>query len=133
MTSIGRHIFHLDREARRPVLAKWVEKLPVGAVVEFRDRKRSEEQNDKMWPMLRELSAQVAVKGEYHSPEWWKNVFLVMLGRELEWGPAPGGMGFIPCITGSSQLTLKEFSDLLELIHKFGTENGVVFKESPDE
>ena len=127
--TIGRHTFRLDREERRPVLLKWVERLPVGAVLEFRDATRTEKQNDALWPRLREISRQVQVHGKTMSEEWWKNAFLVLLGKEVEWGPALNGNGFVPVVSGSSKLTVQEFSDLLDLIAAYGAENGVEFKE----
>jgi len=129
MGEIGRHTFRLDREARRPVLMKWVEKLPVGAVVEFRDATRTEEQNDKMWPMLREVARQVARNGVHYNEEAWKFAFLKALGKEVKLVPDIEGNGVTPYLDGSSKLTVKEFSDLIEMIYAFGAENGVEFKE----
>ena len=127
--TIGRHTFRLDREERRPVLLKWVEKLPVGAVMEFRDATRTEEQNDALWPRIRAISRQVEVHGKTMSEEWWKNAFLVLLGKEVEWGPALNGNVFVPVVSWSSKLTVQEFSDLLDLIAAYGAENGVEFRE----
>ena len=129
MTNIGRHTFRLDREERRPVLHAWVDKMPVGAVLEFRDATRTEEQNDKMWPLLREIARQVPVHGKTMSEEWWKNAFLILLGKEVEWGPALNGQWFVPVVAGSSKLTVKEFSDLIALRSAYGAEHGVEFKE----
>jgi len=128
MTEIGRHTFRLDREARRPLLLKWCERLPVGAVVEFRDARRSEEQNDKMWPMLREIARAVPIGGVYYDEEAWKFAFLKQLGKEVKLVPDPDGGGVTPYLSGSSKLTVREFSDLIELIQKFAAENGVTLE-----
>lgn len=129
MPDIGRHTFRLEHESRRPQLLRWCERLPVGAVVEFRYATRTEEQNDKMWPMLREIARQVPRNGVHFKEEAWKFAFLKALGKEVKLVPDISGDGVTPYLDGSSKLTVQEFSDLIEIIYKFGAENGVEFKE----
>ena len=102
---------------------------PDGYRVHISEPKRSVEQSDKMWAMLSEFSKQATLHGQSYSKEDWKLIFLHALGRELRMAPALDGKGFVPIGTSSSRLSVKDMSDLIELIYAEGAERGVIFKD----
>jgi hypothetical protein len=89
---------------------------------------RSNEQNDRMWAMLTEVSRQVDWYGKRLSPEDWKHVFTASL-RKLDVVPNIEGTGFVALGLSTSKMSKREMSDLMELIAAFGAERGVTFKE----
>lgn len=109
---------------------RWVDALPEGTRVEFKQPKRTDEQNAKMWAMLTDIATQKEHCGQRHTPDTWKVIFLHALGRETQFIPALNGVGFLPIGQSSSDLSKSEMSDLIELMHAWGAENGVVFQDS---
>ena len=98
------------------------------SVVTIRERNRTDEQNDKMWPMLRDVSRQVEWYGEHLTDAEWKDVFTAALKEHQRVVRGiNGGMVFIGGRT--STMGVREFSDLIELIYAFGAEHGVVWTE----
>lgn len=96
--------------------------------VEIRPERRSSEQNARMWAMLTEVSQQVEWYGKKLSAEDWKHVFSASL-RRLDVVPNLDGTGFVALGMSTSQMTKREFSDLMELIASFGAERGVKFSD----
>jgi hypothetical protein len=82
-----------------------------------------------MWAMLTEVSRQVEHCGRRYDPEDWKCIFLHEIGREAKFAPSLYGDSVVPIGQSSSDLGKAEMSDLIELIYKFGAENGIKFKE----
>ncbi|QQM29338.1 recombination protein NinB [Martelella lutilitoris] len=99
-----------------------------GTIVQFRKATRSNEQNEKMWAMLSEVSDQVVWYGEKLPPEDWKDIFTASL-RHARVVPGIDKGTFVPLGMRTSQMTIEEMSNLIELMHAFGAENGVKFKE----
>lgn len=106
---------------------KWVDAAPDGTICEFRENKRSTEQNSAMWAALTDVSMQLKWHGQDLSPDDWKMIFVSALHEETRIVPNLNGTGFIDLGTSSSSLTKQEFSDLLELIFEFGARHGVDF------
>lgn len=113
----------------RALAAERLSKAPDGWVMELRDRTRTTDQNNKLWPMLTEISVQVEWFGQRLSPEDWKLVFMDALNQEMRLVPNVAGNGFINLGRSSSRLSKQEFSDLIELIYAFGAERDVVWGE----
>lgn len=90
---------------------------------------RTNEQNKKLWPMLQDVSQQVQWFGQTLDKEDWKLVFLSALNREVRIVPNLENDGFVNLSTSSSKLSKAQFSDLIELIFKFGAERGVVWTD----
>lgn len=120
----------LNSSAIRQRAAKWAMSAPPGTRVEFREPKRSTEQNDKMWAMLTDVAKQVDHSGRRYPPEDWKVLFMHALGKETAFIPALDGQSFIPLGYRSSELSKAEMSELIELIWHWGEEHGVVFHGS---
>ena len=97
--------------------------------VSFSEPKRSVAQSDKMWAALDDFAKQATLYGQRYSKDDWKLIFMHALGRELRMAPALDGKGFVPIGTSSSKLSIRNMSDLIELIHAEGAARGVVFKD----
>jgi len=86
---------------------------------------RSTEQNSRMWAMLAEVSQQVEWYGRKLTPEAWKCVFSASLKKQ---DVVPGLHGdFVVIGQSTSQMSVREMSDLMELVSAFGVEQGVRF------
>lgn len=108
----------------------WIDKAPLNCRVEFKQAKRSGEQNARMWAMLTEVARQVEWHGVKLSTDDWKLIFLDALKQEMRLVPNINGNGFVNLGRSSSDLSKAEFTDLIELIFAFGAGHGVVFAES---
>ncbi|WP_247458732.1 recombination protein NinB [Bradyrhizobium sp. 2] len=76
---------------------------------------------------LTELATQLKWHGEKLTPDEWKILFMDALTREMRVVPSIDGLGVVSLGRSSSNLSKSEFSDLIELIHQFGANHGVVF------
>lgn len=115
----------------RAKLHAWIDRAPVGMLVEFREAKRTSEQNAKQWPMLTDISQQLLWHGQHYPPEDWKD-FLMHQLRGGRWMPAEDG-GMVPIGFRTSELTKAEFSDLIEIMYAFGARNGVVWSDPKEQ
>lgn len=127
---MSRYVVTINGQTDREKAARWCMAAKAGMRVEFKEAKRSSEQNGKLWAMLTEVAAQVPWHGMNLTPDAWKFIFLDALKRELRVVPNIDGTGFVNLGRSSSDLSKSEMSDLIELIHAFGASHGVVFKDS---
>lgn len=130
---MGRYLVTLRSTADRERVAKIVGAAPSGSRVEVKAAQRSIPQNDRMWAMLTDIAQQVTWHGQKLRPDDFKLIFLDALKRELRVVPNLDGNGFVNLGRSSSDLTKQEMSDLIELIHAWGAEHGVVFHDSDAE
>lgn len=114
-------------EARRRV-GEFAQTAPDGWHVTFKPPTRSLDANARMWAMLTEVSRQVVWHGRKLSPEDWKHMFTATLKR-LDVVPNLDGTGFVALGMHTSTMTIRQMSDLMELIAAFGAERGVRFME----
>ena len=91
----------------------------------IKPKTRSLEQNARLWAMLTEVSRQVVWHGRKLAPEEWKHVFSASLKRQ-DVVPGLGG-GFVFLGQSTSQMSVREMGDLMELIEAFGAQQGVRF------
>lgn len=103
-----------------------VRDAPDGYAVTVSEPTRNLEQNAAMWAALTDLAEQVEWYGRYLSAQDWKAVMTASL-KKLEVVPNIDGTGFVALGQSTSKMSKREMSDLLELIHAFGAERGVVF------
>lgn len=94
--------------------------------IEVRPLTRSLEQNSRLWAMLGEVSKQVNWHGNKLSPEDWKHVFSAALSQQRV-VPNIDGNGFVVLGKSTSKMSIREMTDLIELIFAFGAQHGVVF------
>lgn len=126
---MSRALIALYGPADRARAIQWVTKAPPGTRLEFKQVKRSTDQNSKMWASLTDIAQQVVWHGQRLKPDDWKLVFLDALKRELRIVPNIDGNGFVNLGRSSSDLSKAEMSDLIEIIMAFGAQHGVVFND----
>lgn len=97
-------------------------------VLTVRRETRSLEQNARMWAMLTDISTQVEWYGKRLTTEDWKHVFSAGL-RKLDVVPNLDGTGFVALGMSTSQMTVREMGDLMELMAAFGAERGVEWSD----
>lgn len=103
-----------------------IKNAPDGVVVELRIKTRSLEQNAALWPALEALSNQTDWHGIKLSAEEWKDLLSAGLVKSRV-VPNIEGTGFVILGQRTSKMTKAEFSDLLDMVHAFAAERGVVF------
>ena len=109
-----------------------IDAAPDGYVVSVREPTRSLDQNAKMWPMLADIS-RAEPKGWKLTDNDWKAILMHACGWEVQFLPGLDGRPF-PHGFKSSNLTVRQMSDLIEFIYAFGSEHGVEWSEPhPDE
>lgn len=115
-----------SREIRRKAI-DWITRLPPGTRVEFKEPQRTLDQNSLLWAMLTDVSRQKTHAGRRYTTDQWKCLFMHACGREMQFLPALDNGTFIPYGQSSSDLSVREMSDLIEFMTAWGTENGVIF------
>ena len=88
---------------------------------------RSLDQNAKMWACLTDISRQVDWYGQKLSPDDWKHVLSASLRKQRAVPGIDGG--FVVVGLSTSQMTIAEMSEMIELAHAFGANKGVVFHD----
>lgn len=94
-------------------------------VVEIKPLTRTIDQNSKLWACLADVSKSVVWHGRRLSSEEWKHVFTASLKKQEVVVGIDGG--FVVLGQSTSDMSKKELSDLIELIHAFGAEHFVTF------
>ena len=89
---------------------------------------RSLDQNARLWAMLSDVARSVVWHGRTLSSDEWKCIFSAALKRQ-DVVPGIDG-GFVVMAQSTSQMTIKEMTDLQELITAFGVDHGVKFNEA---
>ncbi len=126
---MSRALITLSTPADRDRATRWMRELPPGTRVEVKAPKRSLPQNDRMWAMLTDVATQKQHAGRKHSTDQWKALFMHACGREVQFMLSLDGATFIPWGSSSSDLSVAEMTDLIDLIHAFGANHGVQFHE----
>jgi hypothetical protein len=115
----------------------WIERCRqhLGARLVLYAPKRTIPQNDRMWAMLTDVSAQVQaeilVGGRYmrvtRETEWWKTFFMSLLGIERETARDPTDPSTVVSFDrlSTSRLDKEDFSNLIEVMFAFGARAGV--------
>lgn len=122
----------LNGDQARARAAAWIAKAPPLTRVEFRETKRSNEQNARLWACLTDIAQQHDYHGVKLSPDDWKLLFLDQLDREVRAVPNLDGTGFVNIGTSSSKLSKKEMGDMLELIHAYAAMHGITLHDGMD-
>ncbi len=100
-------------------------------VLEIKPATRSLEQNSRLWAMLDEISDQVDWYGRKLTPEEWKHVFTAALKKQ-DVVPGLDG-GFVVLGQSTSNMSVAEMTELIELSTAFGTQQGVKFRAFVDD
>jgi hypothetical protein len=121
---MSRALLILANDQVRERAVNWCRKAPEGTRVEYKPPRRSLPQNALLWSRLTEISKQVEWYGQHLTPDDWKDVFTASLRRaRVVPGLEPGS--FVPLGMRTSDMSVEEMTDLLELISAFAAERGV--------
>ena len=126
---MSRALLILHRQSDRDRAASWVRQAPWGTRITFQEAKRTTDQNARMWAMLTEVARQVKWHGQKLSADDWKLIFMAALKQELRMVPNLDRTGFVQLGRSSSDLSVAEMGDLMDLIAAFGAREGVTFAE----
>ena len=110
--------------------ARWAMQAKHGTRIEFKEAKRTTDQNSMLWACLTDVACQCEHGGRRYTPDQWKTLFMHACGREVQFIPSLDGATFIPWGQSSSDLSVAEMIDLIEFILSWGAQNGVVFHDS---
>lgn len=113
----------------RDRLKMLIDRAPPGYVATIAERKRTNEQNEKMWAMLTDISVAKPM-GRRHTPDDWKAIMMNACGWECQFLEGLDGRPF-PQGFRSSALTKSQMSTLIDFMQAWGDENGVQWSE-PD-
>ena len=123
------HTLKLASDRVRALAHAWIDRAPEECLVKFYPEKnRTTEQNAKLWAMLGDISKQVQHNGRYRTPESWKLLVMHALKYECAFEIGLNGEPF-PTGFRSSQLSIKQMSELIEWVYAFGAEQGVKWSE----
>lgn len=100
---------------------------PVRLILTRTEEKRSDSQNRLLWAILRDVSEQVVWYGKKLSSDDWKQVFTAGLKRQTAVPGIDGG--FVMLGSSTSRMNKREFSDLVELIYAFGSDQQVAWSD----
>lgn len=116
----------LANERLRQKAIDAIRTAPDFARIAFKKPQRSLPQNAKMWAMLGDVARQYAWHGVEITADDWKLIFLDALRRErgrLRLVPNLAGDGFVALSGGSSSdLSVAEMSDVIELLYAWGAD-----------
>ena len=121
------HQFNLVHDLARANAVKAVQSAPYGYQVIIKEAKRTTAQSDHMWALISDVAKQLVWHGQTLDTEDWKLVFLNALNSEIRMVPAINKRGYVAIGRRTTRLSKSEMSDLIEIIFKFGAENGVKF------
>ena len=121
-----RYALVLDTPRRIEAAKAWFARAAqLGWRVEFKAPKRSDAQNDRFWELLGRVSKRMDIGGRKFSPEQWKCIYMKAMGKEAEFLPTLDGASFFPTGFRSSDLSVREMSDLQTFIEAQCAERGV--------
>ena len=123
-----KQVFRLVHSTARQMASRAVINAPDGYIVEIKPRTRSLDQNARMWAMLTDISKAVDWYGRKLAPEEWKHVFSASLKKQ-DVVPGLDG-GFVVLGQSTSKMTVREMSDLMELMTVFGIGRDVHFSDA---
>jgi hypothetical protein len=135
MSASDSRTYRLRGQTDRLYACRAVKEAPDGWVAVIKPPTRSLEQNAALHAALADIAAQVTWHGMRFDLEDWKRLcvsaYLREKGEEVRMVPALKGKGFEIIYAHTSRMTVRQLSELLDWVHSFGAENGVVFKEPP--
>lgn len=100
---------------------------PVEVTLGRPGKKRSLDQNARLWAVLKDVSDQVEWYGRHLPSHAWKDIFTSALERH---DIVPGIQGEFVMIGGStSKMTKARFAELLTLIDAFGVDHNVKWSD----
>lgn len=111
-------------DSQRSFAKQLIDKAPKNAVVSIKEATRSNEQSAKMYAMLSDIS-RAKPDGRRWTPDTWKAAFMNSTGHQVQFCEGLDDSGPFPLGFRSSRLTVKQMSDLIEVIYEYGSRHGV--------
>jgi len=99
--------------------------LDAGWTWTMREEVRSDQQNRRMWAMLRDISRQVEWYGQKLKDEDWKHIFSASVEKQRAVPGLDGG--FVVLGISTRKQSKKWFNDMFEVMEAFAAERGVKF------
>ena len=121
------HTIILRGEPQRELARSMILRAPDNYVVTISEQKRSNEQNDKMWAMLTDIS-RAKPEGICEIPDMWKNLMMRACGHDAQFMNGLDGKPF-PVGFRTSKLKVSEMRDLITFIQEYGDRHGVEWSE----
>jgi hypothetical protein len=126
---MSRALITIHDKTDRKRAAKWAMQVPPMTRIEFKECKRTLDQNSLMWARLTEIACKVEWYGEKLTTHDWKDIFTASLRKaRIVPGLDPGTCVALGMHT--SDMGVEEMGMLLDLIDAFAAEKGVAFKET---
>lgn len=131
---MNRAMIIITNQAERDKATRWAQGVSVGTRIEFKEPKRTLPQNDRFWAMLTDIAEAMKERGREYAPDQWKVIFMTAYGHEVKFLPSLDMKTFIPVGHSSSDLSVREMSDLMEFMSAWAAENGITLNDhkSPD-
>lgn len=127
-----KQVFHLTHNIARQSACAAILSAPDNYRVEIRERTRSLDQNALMWELLSILASQVQwpINGKLETltPDEWKDILSASLTQENRIAHGIRG-GFVMIGKRTSKMSVRQMTDLIELIYAFAAEQGVVIHQ----
>ena len=123
------HKLKISSPRLRSMAWAWVKAAPEGSIISIQtEPKHSDDQRNKLWAMLGDLSKQCEIRGEKKLPETWKMVMMHKLKYEITFEI---GLNGDPFPTGYSikELSVPQMGDMIESMYQYGAENDVKWSE----
>jgi hypothetical protein len=117
----------LRGQPQRNLAKQFIDKAPENSVVKISPLTRSSEQNNKMWGLIEDVMNAMP-EGRHHTKEVWKAIFMNALGHETAFAMGINNEIF-PIGFKSSQLSVRQMSDLIEMIYSYGAKHNVKWSE----
>ena len=118
-------MIRLNNPAARQDAMRQIAQAPDGYVCIVKEATRSLEQNARMWAMLTDIAQQVDWYGQKLDPHEWKDVLSAALKKQRAVPGIDGG--FVVIGARTSKMTIREMTELMDLMEAFGAGRGVRF------
>ena len=112
----------------RGVALDIVRRAPTGHIVTIKPPSRTLDQNNKMWPMLTDLSL-AKPEGRMMTPDLWKAATMSACGHEVQFLQGIDNTPPFPLGHRSSNLSKAQMADLITFIYHYGDRHGVRWSE----
>ena len=128
-----RAVVTLRSQADRDKASKWAQGVTIGSKVVFHGPGRTISQNDALHAAIGDIARQRDYHGVKLPVREWKLLFLDALDRDTRMLPNLDGTGFVSVGKSTSALSKEEFTGLLSIVYEWGSRNGIIWTDKPDE
>lgn len=125
---VDRVAFTLRTAADRAKAVKLVNGVSAGSRFELKAPRRTLDQSAKMWAMLTDISRQVKWHGYDLSADDYKCLFTAGL-RKAFVVPDLNNTSFVMLGLRTSDMSVEEMSNMIELMYKFGADHNVTWTD----